>query len=548
MASFTIDAPNGKSYTIEGESAQGALSALMKHLGDSKQPSSAAGDFFKSIPYGIAKGFTAAGSALARATQGEMSQDVDAPTSEQGLEILQREVTGPLHQPEGTAGKLGAAGGEFLGNPSSYVAPGSLPVKAGLAFVSGIGSEAGGQVAEGTPLEGPLRILGGLAGGVGAAKVAAPIEARVASAMRPRTPAPTIQELEAAYKVIRNSPEVKGASVPIDEVRSLANTAEQELIANGNRPTPGSAPRTFSEIERLRPSAPKEPTPQQRLQAEMNWEMLPEQPGVTQASVDDLLAAKRGFGRVAGERKPFPQMGPTEDAAAASSTIPKIDELIESAAPGMQEANKNWSAAQAAKAIDARIQKAEMGAAVNNSGMNIGNKIRQQAFQILNSPGARRGLQENELQMLKELAEGNPTRNTLRWFSNVFGGGGGLGAEITGDIASRHLGPIGWLLSPIGTALKHVEGHLTVKAANRISEAIRSRSPYGKALESSAQRWNEAQDALASNPSPARYAAFSIASRNLANTMSVSGAKIDPAQLIKSVQGPVAAGAQDEQQ
>lgn len=34
MPSFTIDAPNGKSYTIDGENAQGALAALQQHLGD----------------------------------------------------------------------------------------------------------------------------------------------------------------------------------------------------------------------------------------------------------------------------------------------------------------------------------------------------------------------------------------------------------------------------------------------------------------------------------------------------------------------------------
>ena len=33
MATFSIEAPNGKSYTIEGESADGALAALRKHLG-----------------------------------------------------------------------------------------------------------------------------------------------------------------------------------------------------------------------------------------------------------------------------------------------------------------------------------------------------------------------------------------------------------------------------------------------------------------------------------------------------------------------------------
>lgn len=41
MPSFTIDAPNGKSYTIEGENADGALTALRKHLGEDVQVKSA---------------------------------------------------------------------------------------------------------------------------------------------------------------------------------------------------------------------------------------------------------------------------------------------------------------------------------------------------------------------------------------------------------------------------------------------------------------------------------------------------------------------------
>jgi hypothetical protein len=70
-----------------------------------------------------------------------------------------------------------------------------------------------------------------------------------------RQSVPTIEELKQEYRAVRNSPEVKGASVPIDEVRAAANTAEQELLARGNRPTTGSAPRTFNEIDRLKPPA-----------------------------------------------------------------------------------------------------------------------------------------------------------------------------------------------------------------------------------------------------------------------------------------------------
>lgn len=133
-----------------------------------QQIAAGANDFFRSIPRGIVSGFNSAASALGRATQAEMGQDVDAPTPEQGMEILEKEVTGPMHRPEGRAGKFGASVGEFVGNPSSYFVPGSLPFKVGTAVLGGLGSEAGGQVAEGTPWEIPARIAGGLLGGVGA--------------------------------------------------------------------------------------------------------------------------------------------------------------------------------------------------------------------------------------------------------------------------------------------------------------------------------------------------------------------------------------------
>lgn len=552
MPSFTIDAPNGKSYTIEGENAQGALSALKKHLGgevEQPQPSSPVADFLKSIPHGIALGLNTAGSALARATQAEMGQEVDAPTPEQGMAITQQNITGPLHAPEGRSGKFGSAIGEALGNPASYVAPGTIPTKVGMAILGGLGSEAGGQLGEGTALETPLRIGGALIGGIGGAKVAQPLEVRAAIGAKPTSAAPSIPELEAAYKAVRNSPEVKSAAVPIGDVETLATQAEQELLARGNRPTPGSAPRTFNEIDRLRPQAPPEPTPQQRLQAEMNWETIPQQPRVTEATVDDLLAAKRAFGNVAGERKPFPLMGPTEDAGAASNVVRKLDDLIEESAPGMEDANANYSAAKAAEAVDNRITKAEMRASVNNSGMNVGNKIRQQAASILESGGAKRGLKPEEISMLEDVAYGTPTRNALRYASNLLGGGGGLGAVVSGEVASHSgLGAVGWLAAPLGHALKHLENHLTVRAANKVSEAIRARSPLGIALQSSANKWNEARSSFLQGPSTARAAAFSIASRNLANTLSgAAGTKIDPRELLRSIQGPRAASAQDEQ-
>jgi hypothetical protein len=142
-----------------------------------------ASDFFRSIPRGVVSGFNSAASALGRATQAEMGQDVDAPTPQQGMQILEKEVTGPMYRPEGRAGQFGASVGEFLGNPASYVAPGSVPLKVGAAVLGGLGSEAGGQLGEGTPWEGPLRFVGGALGVLGAARLGT--SARAAETLTP---------------------------------------------------------------------------------------------------------------------------------------------------------------------------------------------------------------------------------------------------------------------------------------------------------------------------------------------------------------------------
>src|SRR6185503_11442153 len=90
-------------------------------------------------------------------------------------------LTGPLPQPQGRAGQVGAAIGSALGNPINYVGPGSALLKIGGAALSGAGSELAGQAAEGTPFEIPARIAGGGAGGMAAVKAfgAAPAKAAI---------------------------------------------------------------------------------------------------------------------------------------------------------------------------------------------------------------------------------------------------------------------------------------------------------------------------------------------------------------------------------
>jgi hypothetical protein len=130
-----------------------------------------AADFAKSIPHGIMSGISSALSATGAAANAEMSQPENPdPTPQETQQALEDNVTGATHRPEGNAGKLGAAIGEALGNPTSYLGPGSLPLKVGAAILSAAGGEAGRQAAEGTKYETPAQLSGGLVSGVAAMK------------------------------------------------------------------------------------------------------------------------------------------------------------------------------------------------------------------------------------------------------------------------------------------------------------------------------------------------------------------------------------------
>jgi hypothetical protein len=128
-----------------------------------------AADFAKSIPHGMMSGISSALSATGAAANAEMSQPENPdPTSQETQQALKENVTGATHRPEGNAGKFGSAIGEALGNPISYLGPGSLPLKMGTAILGAVGGEAGRQAAEGTKYETPAQLLGSLAGGVAA--------------------------------------------------------------------------------------------------------------------------------------------------------------------------------------------------------------------------------------------------------------------------------------------------------------------------------------------------------------------------------------------
>lgn len=86
-----------------------------------------------------------------------------SPTSEQ-IEHGVEKVAGKFGHPETTAGKFAQSAAEFL--PSAVIGGGGLPARVASAVAGGLGSEAAGELTEGTPYEGAARIAGGLVGGL----------------------------------------------------------------------------------------------------------------------------------------------------------------------------------------------------------------------------------------------------------------------------------------------------------------------------------------------------------------------------------------------
>ena len=194
MPDFQFTSPEGKKYTVtgpEGATPEQAFQILQGQLGGGGQKAPTAEkpsglmDFFKSIPRGIVGGATKAASALGQAEAGQQGME-GVPSGDEVMKMLQPHLPyGFGHQPQTAGGRYGAAAGEALGNPSTYMGgPGGFLRGAASGVAGALGAEAGSDLTKGS-LAG--RLIGGAVGGItpglverGVARVATPIVPRSA--------------------------------------------------------------------------------------------------------------------------------------------------------------------------------------------------------------------------------------------------------------------------------------------------------------------------------------------------------------------------------
>lgn len=273
---------------------------------------------------------------------------------------------------------------------------------------------------------------------------------------------------------------------------------------------------------------------------------------------NNIKSVRQLLGNAAGE--------PGKEGLAAKRALNALDEHIpqieakdvisgdpKAAGAALDEANANYSAAKHAETIDNKTIRAELRAAASNSGHNVANTVRQRFADILNPerPDLQRGFKPEELAMMDQIVRGTKTQNALREAGNYLGGGGGMGrlhVSALGAAIGAVVGPAGAAIgaaapTALGAILKKAGNRSTIKSAEALSEAIRSRAP----LASSARKFQQAAAAVQANRTPQAIAGAVLAARNLSTNMRTAGFNIAPADLLSGLQSPSGGNAEEQQ-
>jgi hypothetical protein len=269
---------------------------------------------------------------------------------------------------------------------------------------------------------------------------------------------------------------VRAATPALADVKSEATNAYNALTArNVATPIPQSTlDNLASDITTTLNNKGIRPSNASSIHAAVDEIKAPATAGA--ADVVDLVAARQSIKELLGKHD--------TNKSGAFVALNKIEQAIEQNSPGtmkaIREADKNYSAAKAVEALDKRTAKAELRAAGENSGMNVGNKIRQSVTTYLGSSEAKYLSAETKAD-LEKIVRGTWTQNGMRAVANLLGGGGGLGM-LAGGTAGYQAG--GWPGAAAGAAVgrgfKMANNRSVTKQAEQVGQNIRSRSPLGQ--------------------------------------------------------------------
>lgn len=461
MPTFEFKSPDGKTYSVEGPEGatpEQAFAVLNQQLGNNSEVT--AGGLAKSAGVGVVQGLAglagAPGDLAGLAAKGydylrggNVADTIAPVTKALGSENILKKIegyTGELPKPQNRAEEFAQTAGSFL--PLAATGPGGIVRRVATNVLApAAGSEIAKEATKGTEYEPYAPIVGAVVGGA--------IGSRAGRALASNQP--TIDNAAAQVKTAASNT-YKGqtsrtVATPITQAELDTIAADFKTTLNQQGIRPSNAGGIHAAIDEIRTPATK-----------------------GAPDVNDLVAARLSIKN---------QFG-SQDASRAGATIllPKIDAAIEKLSPGtmaeLKRADKDWAAIKAVEALDKRTAAADLRAATEHSGMNVGNKIRQKVASYLLSNEARY-LSDANRAALEKISRGTYTQNALRLASNLLGGGGGLGSTLLGvggATAGYHSGHPELALAPIaGFGLRGLSNRLTQGQARKAAADILSRSP-----------------------------------------------------------------------
>lgn len=380
---------------------------------------------------------------------------------------LVEKVTGPLPEPgpQDTMGRYLRTGGQFLGNPLSYVGPGGPAIKA----LSAVGGAAGAQTAH----EAGLGPIGEVAGAV----IGGGIPRTTARAVPPAGIAKSQEQLMEAATSGYNHPVVEALEI---KPSWAADTARGILSDNLEKFDPLTAPSTFGFVEKLK-NLGRTTTKLKGLEGFETTEGAP-------VKVQDVKAIRDLLNDVAGNFN-----NPTDQKAAikaiegineALGNIPAADVIkgdAKMASQILDEAGKNYGAAKRSERVTDAEYRAEHTAASTHSGTNANNAMRQAARSILLNKKKVAGLNDAEIKQLETVVDGTIPGNISRRVGKLFGDAG-LGGFLGGAAGFAAAGgPVGAPVLPaIGMAARKIGEASTNRQVRKLDEMIRMRAPLSQ--------------------------------------------------------------------
>jgi hypothetical protein len=213
------------------------------------------------------------------------------------------------------------------------------------------------------------------------------------------------------------------------------------------------------------------------------------------------------------------------------------------AASALSGANANYAAMSRAKTLDQAGEVADLRTGRAGYGGNAVNSMRQVLSPIVEKAikGNKQGFNPEEINAMQEIVTGNTLTNTLRGIGQLSPSKG----AISTTLAAGSLG----LTGVVGAAANKLATILTSKQIDRLNELVRKRSPaYEAAVEKSADKFLSAGDDFLINPTQTGLLKTVVAARALSSGLTRDGIPIPSGELLRRLQGPVGASADEDQQ